>query len=94
MGLPDIFNAVDEEWILELKDNEVRNQQVAPLDLLEHFCDAGWDLDEMEITNLNTQMLSLWERVEAPVTMFARADRYEQQLERFGISKQPEIRLS
>ena len=32
--------------------------------------------------------------LEAPVTMFARADKYERQLERIGIWKQPKIRLS
>lgn len=51
-------------------------------------------MDDMEITDLNTNMLAPWDGVEAPVTMFARGDRYEQQLDRFGIPKQPEIRLS
>ncbi len=31
--------------------------------------------------------------MEAPVTMFARADKYERQLERHSIPKQPELRL-
>ncbi len=31
--------------------------------------------------------------MEAPVTMFARADKYEHQLERHSIPKQPELRL-
>ncbi len=51
-------------------------------------------MNDMEITDLNTQMLSPWDGVEAPVTMFTRAVKYECQLERFGILKQPEIRLS
>ncbi len=39
-------------------------------------------------------MLEPWHGVEAPVTMFARADKYERQLERHNIPKQPELRLS
>jgi hypothetical protein len=51
-------------------------------------------LDDTEITDLNTKMLKPWDRVDAPVTMFARADKYERQLERHSIPKQPELRLS
>ncbi len=47
----------------------------------------------MEITNLNNKMLEPWDGVEAPVSMFARADKYEHQLERHSIPKQPELRL-
>lgn len=89
-----IVNAVDDEWISELKDEDLGYQLAEPLDLLEHLRDAGGDLDDMEITDLNTNMLAPWDGVEAPVTMFARGDQYERQLDRFGIPKQPEIRLS
>ncbi len=65
-----------------------------PLELLELLHDAGGDLDDLEITDLNTKMLELWDGVEAPVTTFARADKYERQLERQSIPKQPELRLS
>jgi len=51
-------------------------------------------LDDFEITDLNTKMLEPWDGVETPVTMFARADKYDRQLEHHGISKQPELRLS
>jgi hypothetical protein len=47
----------------------------------------------MEITDLNTKMLKPWDGVEAPVTMFGRADKYERQLEKHSIPKQPELRL-
>ncbi len=50
-------------------------------------------MDDIEITDLNTKMLELWDGVEAPVTMFARADKYERQLERHSILKQPELHL-
>ncbi len=51
-------------------------------------------MDDTEITDLNTKMLEPWDGMEAPVTMFARADKYECQLERHSIPKQPELRLS
>jgi hypothetical protein len=38
--------------------------------------------------------LEPWDGVEAPVTMFARADKYERQLECHNIPRQPELRLS
>jgi hypothetical protein len=51
-------------------------------------------LDDIEITDLNTKMLEPLDGVEAPVTMFVRADKYKRQLERHFIPKQPELRLS
>ncbi len=50
-------------------------------------------MDDTEITDLNTKMLEPWDGVEAPVRMFARADKYERQLERHSTPKQPELRL-
>ncbi len=47
----------------------------------------------MEITDLNNKMLEPWDGVEAPVTMFARADKYVHQLERHYIPKQSELHL-
>ena len=89
-----IVNAVDEEWISEKHDEDIGYQAVEPLELLELLRDAGGDLDDLEITDLNTKMLEPWDGVEAPVTTFARADKYERQLERHSIPKQPELRLS
>jgi hypothetical protein len=76
-----IVITVDKEWISELKDEDLGYQLADPLDLLEHLRDAGGDLDDMEITDLNTQMLAPWDGVESPVTMFARADKFKRQLE-------------
>ena len=89
-----IVKAVDEEWISEKHDKDIGYQAVLPLELLDLLRDAGGDLDDLEITDLNTKMLEPWDGVEAPVTMFARADKYERQLERHNIPKQPELRLS
>ncbi len=46
-----------------------------PLELLELLCNAGGDLDDLEIMDLDTKMLELWDGVKAPVTMFAWADK-------------------
>jgi hypothetical protein len=89
-----IVNAVDEEWISERHDEDISYQAVQPLELLELLRNAGGDLDDMEITDLNTKMLEPWDGVEAPVSMFAKADKYEHQLERHSIPKQPELLLS
>ena len=66
---------------------------MTPLELLELLRSDGGDLEDLEITELNTKMLEPWGGVEAPVTMFARADKYERQLERHAIPNQPELRL-
>ena len=50
---------------------DIGYQAVEPLDLLEVLRSAGGDLDNLEITELNTKMLEPWDGVEAPVTMFA-----------------------
>jgi hypothetical protein len=89
-----IVKAVDEEWISEKHDEDIGYQAVKPIELLELLRSAGGDLDDLEITELNTKMLEPWDGVEAPVTMFARADKYERQLERHIIPQQPELRLS
>jgi hypothetical protein len=89
-----IVKAVDKEWVSKKHDEDIGYQAVEPQELLDLLRDAGGDLDDLEITDLNTKMLEPWDGVEAPVTMFARADKYERQLERHSIPKQPELRLS
>ncbi|KAL7483462.1 hypothetical protein ACHAW6_009109 [Cyclotella cf. meneghiniana] len=52
-----IINAGNEEWISELKDEDLGYQLAEPLKLLVHLRDACGDLDDTEITDLNIQML-------------------------------------
>ncbi len=66
-----IVKAIDEEWISEKHDEAIGYQAVSPLELIDLLRDAGGDLDDLEITDLNTKMLEPWDGVEAPVTMFA-----------------------
>jgi hypothetical protein len=88
-----IVKAVNKEWVSERYDEDIGYQAMEPLELLDLLRDAGRDLDNLEITDLNTKMLEPWDGVEAPVTMVARADKYERQLERHNIPKQPKLRL-
>jgi hypothetical protein len=88
-----IVSAVDKEWISERHDEDIGYQGIQPPELLKLLLNAGRDLDDMEIMDLNTKMLEPWDGVEAPVRMFARADKYERQLERHSIPKQPELCL-
>ena len=76
-----IVKAIDNKWVSEKHDEDIGYQAVEPLELLELLHDASGDLDDLEITDLNTKMLEPWDRVELPVTIFARADKYERQLE-------------
>ncbi len=66
-----IVKAVNEEWVSEKHDENIVYQAVEPLELLELLHEAGGDLDDLEITDLNTKMLEPWDGVESPVTMFA-----------------------
>ncbi len=75
------MKAVDKEWVSKKHDEDIGSQAVEPLELLELLRNAGGDLDDLEITDLNTKMLEPWDGVELPVRMFARADKYEHQLE-------------
>ncbi len=88
-----IVSAVGNEWISERHNEDIGYQGIQPLKLLELLQNAGGDLDDTEITDLNIKMLEPWDWVEAPVRMFARADKYEHQLERHSIPKQPELGL-
>ena len=69
-----IVKAVNKEWISEKHNEDIGYQAVEPLELLDLLRDAGGDLDNLKITDLN------WDGVEAPVTMFAQSDKYERQL--------------
>eukprot|EP00804_Cyclotella_cryptica_P001026 CCRYP_008340-RA/>CCRYP_008340-RA protein AED:0.36 eAED:0.36 QI:0/0/0/1/0/0/2/0/286 len=63
---------VDKEWISELKDEDLGYQLADPLNLLNHLRDAGGNLDDMEITDLNTQMLARGIELKLPSQCFHR----------------------
>jgi hypothetical protein len=69
MGLPSHCKSGDEEWVSKKHNEDIGYQAVETLELLELLCDAGGDLDDLEITGLNTKMLEPWDGVESPVMM-------------------------
>ena len=90
-----IVKAVDKQWVSKKHNEDTGYQAMEPLEFLELLRNVSGDLDDLEITDLNTKMLDEpWDGVEAPVTMFAQADKYERQLERHVIPKQPKFCLS
>jgi hypothetical protein len=66
-----ILKAVDKEWISKRHNKDIGYQAVDTLELLKLLCSAGGNLNDLEITELNTKMLEPWDRVEAPVAIFA-----------------------
>ncbi len=63
-----IVKAVDKEWVSKKHDKDIDYQAVEPLELLKLLRNAGGDLDDLEITDLNTKMLEPWDGVESPVS--------------------------
>ena len=89
-----IVRMVDEEWLEAIKSDRLEFMHRSPLEMLEHLRNSGGDLDHMDVTELNTELLKPWDHVEAPATMFARGDKYERQLAKCGIIAQPALRLA
>ena len=66
-----IVKAIDKEWVSKKHNKDIGYQAVEPLELLQLLHNAGGDLDDFEIRDLNTKMLEPWGGVESPVMMFA-----------------------
>ncbi|KAL7475762.1 hypothetical protein ACHAW6_001664, partial [Cyclotella cf. meneghiniana] len=90
----EIVKCIDEEWIKELKNETMGYMYCSPCEMLDHLYHTGGDLNHMNITELNQELLKLWDHVEAPVTMFAQRDKYEHQLVKADIAAQPAMRLA
>jgi hypothetical protein len=65
-----------------------------PLDLIAHLETVGGTLDFMDVTELQAELLTPWDQVEAPTTLFERQDKIQQQLVKAGIPPQIELRLA
>ena len=89
-----IVKCVDEEWLEAIKSERLEFNHCSPLEMIEHLRSLGGDLDHLDVTELNTELLKPWDHVKAPATMFARGDKYEQQLAKCGINAQPALRLA
>eukprot|EP00804_Cyclotella_cryptica_P003263 CCRYP_010497-RA/>CCRYP_010497-RA protein AED:0.29 eAED:0.28 QI:0/0/0/1/0.33/0.25/4/0/732 len=65
-----IVGAVDEEWISEIRNPHVGFNHLMPSDLLTHLEAVGGELDFMDVTELQAELLKPWDQVEAPTTLF------------------------
>eukprot|EP00804_Cyclotella_cryptica_P028837 CCRYP_008424-RA/>CCRYP_008424-RA protein AED:0.29 eAED:0.29 QI:0/0/0/1/0.16/0.14/7/0/719 len=87
-----IVGAVDEEWISEIRNPHVGFNHLMPSDLLTHLEAVGGELDFMDVTELQAELLKPWDQVEAPTTLFERQDKIEKH--KAGIPAQHELRLA
>ena len=53
---------------------------LTPLNLITHLEDIEGEVDYMDITELQNELLKPWDQVEAPTTLFEWGDKYEKQL--------------
>jgi hypothetical protein len=65
-----------------------------PSDLMAHLEAVGGEIDFMDVTELQAELLKPWDQVEAPTTLFERQDKIEKQLVKAGIPAQRELRLA
>ncbi len=89
-----IVGAVDEEWISEIRNPHVGFNHLMPRDLIAHLEAVGGEIDFMDVTELQAELLKPWDQVEAPTTLFERQDKIERQLAKAGIPAQHELRLA
>ena len=89
-----ITDNIDEEWLEPIKHRTLGFYHKTPLEMIEHLENIGADLDDMDITELSSKMHEAWDPTEHPATWFARLDKYEKQLEKAGVQRQPTLRLA
>eukprot|EP00804_Cyclotella_cryptica_P028262 CCRYP_014618-RA/>CCRYP_014618-RA protein AED:0.29 eAED:0.29 QI:0/0/0/1/0.5/0.33/3/0/697 len=89
-----IIGAVEECWLSEIKNPHVGFNHLTPFELLTHLESVGGTLDFMDITELQAELFTPWDQVEAPTSLFERQDKIEKQLVKAGIPAQPELRLA
>ena len=89
-----IVNAVESEWLAEIKSDTMGYNHLTPKMMLTHLGKVGGTLDHMDVTNLMTHLLQEWDSIETPAAYFAKGDRFERQLLKAGQQKNPELRLA
>lgn len=89
-----IANAVESEWLAEIKSDTMGYNHVTPKKMLSHLFKVGGTLDHLDVTQLMTHLLQEWDGIEAPAAYFAKGDRFERQLLKAGQQKNPDLRLA
>ena len=90
----EIVGAVDECWLSEIKSPHVGYNHLTPHQLLTHLEGVCPTLDFMDVTELQAELFTTWDQVEAPTYLFERQDKIEKQLVKAGIPGQEELRLA
>ena len=89
-----IVDAVDLEWLAEIKSDTMGYNHLTPKMMLTHLGKVGGTLDHMDVTDLMTHLLQEWDGIETPAACFVKGDRFERQLLKAGQQKNPELRLA
>ena len=85
-GLKDlILQAVDEDFLLELRAEGIAYLNVTPLQMLTHLRDRWGSMDYVDITALLAECDAPWNASEVPTKYFNRADKARRQLARANI---------
>jgi hypothetical protein len=85
-GLKDlILQAVDEDFLLELRDEGVAYLNVTPFQMLTHLRDRWGSMDYVDITALLAECDSPWNAAEVPTKYFNRVDKARRQLARANV---------
>jgi hypothetical protein len=85
-GLKDlILQAVEEDFLLEIRDEVIAYLNVSPLQMLTHLRDRWGTMDFVDITSLLTECDAPWNPAEVPTKYFNRVDKVRKQLARANV---------
>ena len=85
-GLKDlILQAVDEDFLLELRDESVAYLNVTPIQMLTHLRNRWGSMDFTDITALLAECDSPWNAAEVPTKYFNRVEKARRQLARANV---------
>jgi hypothetical protein len=85
-GLKDlILQAVDEDFLLELRAEGIAYLNVTPLQMLTHLRDRWGTMDYVDITSLLAECDTPWNAAEVPTKYFNRTEKARRQLARANV---------
>ena len=85
-GLKDlILQAVDEDFLLELRAEGIAYLNVTPLQMLTHLRDRWGTMDYVDITSLLAECNTPWNAAEVPTKYFNRTEKARRQLARANV---------
>jgi hypothetical protein len=80
-----ILQAVEEDFLLEIRDEGIAYLNVTPLQMLTHLRDRWGSMDYIDITTLLAECDSPWNAGEEPTKYFNRVDKARRQLARANV---------